>query len=63
MRNAVADKIAQLVGAVHPEQLGAVYSALTQAATAPLINAEASFSACVKWLECDMIVACKLVGR
>ena len=41
MRNAVADKIAQLVGAVHPEQLGAVYSALTQAATAPLINAAA----------------------
>ena len=40
-RNAVADKIAQLVGAVHPEQLGAVYSALTQAATAPLINAAA----------------------
>ena len=36
---AIADKIAQLVGAVHPEQLGAVYSAATQAATAPLLSA------------------------
>lgn len=36
---AIADKIAQLVGAVHPEQLGAVYSAATQAATGPLLSA------------------------
>lgn len=36
---AIADRIARLVGAVHPEQLGAVYSALTQAAHSPLLAA------------------------